>query len=173
MGIGQAGGRRRPGRLWKTRLAGSYGRAARANRVRLTGPAPRLIATGVAPAAAYGASGGFAPKDLRKLRLLAAKAVVGGGAACSLTTALALFGKPTAERGVRLRSEAIVLTAKLLRKLPEHKRDSLNRARGRALAFFRVWAVRASGSWSKDPRRRPSPTCWISVGAPAIPPLEG
>ncbi len=89
-----------------------------------------MIATGAVPAAAYGASGGFAPKHLHRLRVLA-------GTSCCLTTALALSGKPMADPGVRLRAEAIVLWTKLARKLPEPKRASLSRAWGRALAAFR------------------------------------
>ena len=117
-------------------MAAACGRAARANRLRFTGAASKLIATGAVPAAAYGASGGFAPKHLHRLRVLAAKAVVGTGTSCCLTTALALSGKPMADPGIRLR-EAIVLWTKLARKLPEPKRASLSRAWGRAVAAFR------------------------------------
>ncbi len=77
LGLGQAGGRKRSCRLWKTRLAGACGWASRANRLRFTGAAPRLIATGAIPAAGYGASYGFAPSHLHRLRVLAAKALVG------------------------------------------------------------------------------------------------
>ncbi len=78
-----------------------------------------------------------APKHLHKLRVLAAKAVVGTGTSCCLTTDLALSGKPMADPGVRLRVEAIVLWSKLARKLLEPKRASLSRAWSRALAAFR------------------------------------
>ena len=86
-------------------------------KLKFTGAARKLIATGAIPAAAYGASCGIAPTSIHKLRLLAARATVGAGTACCLTTALAFDGRPFADPGVRLRSEAIALRAKLLRKM--------------------------------------------------------
>jgi hypothetical protein len=136
LGVGQGGGRKRSCRTWKGRLLKACGRARRALKLKVTGAARKLIATGAIPAAAYGASCGIAPTSIHKLRLLAARATVGAGTACCLTTALAFDGKPFADPGVRLRCEAILTWIRTLRKMPTARSASLEAVWQRTLHTF-------------------------------------
>jgi hypothetical protein len=105
-------------------------------KLRFTGAARKLIATGAIPGAAYGASCGIAPTSIHKLRLLAARATVGAGTACCLTTALAFDGRPFADPGVRLRCEAVLTWIRTLRKLPTARSANLDAVWQRTLHTF-------------------------------------
>ena len=106
-------------------------------KLKFTGAARKLIATGAVPAAGYGASCGIAPSSLHRLRLLAARATAGAGTACCLTTALAIDGKPFADPGVRLRCEAILTWVRILRKFPEARSANLETVWKRTLLAYR------------------------------------
>jgi hypothetical protein len=128
LGVGQAGGTRRRTRLWKARLSNACKRGGRALRLKFTGAAPKLIATGAIPTAAYGAAAGVAPKHLHRLRSLAARAVAGTTTASCKTTSLALSGRLAADPGNRLRAEALVLWIKVIRKVPTERLLALGKA---------------------------------------------